>query len=148
MESNIKLCPPSPIPYRWAKLCSSMLSFQSKYINNFYLKSVKQTVDCLHYIVNRQDEVILNVYSLSEMTIIELPGQIFRINRERRLFRKRDHRMYYHTTNEIFGTFEFPDWQRHNKANCIIRFEDNSIYSFPEDNSHRRFFKPETWRQL
>jgi len=124
-----------------------MFSFQSKYIKHFYLKAVKQTIDCHHYTITREDKVVFNVYSFTEMTIVELPDFTLRINRERRLFRKRDHHIYYHTTNEYFGTFDFPDWQRPGKDNCIIRFVDNSVYFFQEDNSHRRLFKPKTWRE-
>lgn len=122
-------------------------TFQCKQVDNIYLKSVEQVQDCYNYNVYQNSELVFSVYSASELTLFILPDTVIKVKRERGFLKKQHHKMYDNETNELVGTFEFPDWQWANKTTCFITYSDNSVYSFEESNKHRRLFNPKTWNK-
>ncbi len=122
-----------------------MLTFDRRHIGNIFLTEINQELDCYQYEVKKDGLIISTMYSSAPLSLIILPDVTLRVDRERKLFRKSHHKMFNHNTGTLEGTFEFPDWQSASHTRCIVRFTDNSVYSFNQNNDHRRLLKPKTW---
>lgn len=125
-----------------------MLKFYRQNIGNIFLKEVNQRVDCYQYEVRNEDAVVSTMFSSASFSLIILPDATLRVERERRLFRKSHYKMFNHSTEALVATFEFPDLQSSSSARCIVRFEDETVYSFIEHNDHRTVFKSSTWNSF
>lgn len=123
-------------------------TFLCKHLDNFYLNTVGQLLDCNNYNVYQNNVLVFSLYSTSDLSLFILPTSIVRVKRERGFLKKQHHMMYDFATNELIGNFEFPDLQQTNKTTCFITFSDNSIYLFEQSNKLYRLFNPKTWNEF
>lgn len=123
-----------------------MLQYKSEYLRDPYIKDLKHSLyTCYKYeIINTKGDVA-KVYASESITLIYSSDMLLRIERNRRLFAKPHHLIYDNTTGQQFGVFEFPDWQNANKTRCTMRLNNGKVYSFLQNNDHRRLLKPSTW---
>ena len=126
---------------------SGILTFNRKRLENVYLKPLRQTFDCLHYCIKRDSDLIFDLFSTPDITLISLPTGLLRIERRRKLFRKTQYYIYDHPTNCSIGTLEFLDRRSANKTCCIVTFANNSTYKLEQNNSISNIFRPKTWNQ-
>jgi hypothetical protein len=122
-----------------------MLTFEKRYIGDVFFKEVNQSLDCHKYEIKKFDRIVGTVFSSDRLSVIILPDITLRIERERRLLKKCHHRMFNNSTGGPVGVVEFSDWQSFSGTRCILRFSDGTVYSFTQNNEHRRLLKPSTW---
>ncbi len=133
---------------RCTKILSLMLTFDGQHIGNIFLTEINQSLDCYQYEVKKDGRIISTIYCSSLLSLMILPHVTLRVDRERRLLRKNHHKMFNQRTGTLEGTFDFPDWQSASHTRCIVWFTDNSVYSFNQNNDHRKLLKPKTWNVL
>ena len=130
---------------RWAK-SRRMLHYKSEYLRDPYITDLKHSLyACYKYEIVDTGEIISSVCASKATTLIYFSDLQLRIERNRRLFTKPYHFMYDHKSGEQLGVFEFPNWQSASKARCILRLNNGQVYSFIQNNEHRRLLKPSTW---
>ncbi|OQP47727.1 hypothetical protein A4R26_31860 [Niastella populi] len=130
---------------RWAKF-RRMLQYKSEYLRDPYIKDLKHSLyACYKYEIVDVNENITTVYASESITLVYFLDMIIRVERNRRLFAKPHHVIYDNASKEQLGVFEFPNWQSANKTRCILRLNTGKVYSFIQNNNHRRLLKPSTW---
>jgi hypothetical protein len=123
-----------------------MLQYKSEYLRDPYIKDLKHSLyACYKYEIVDSTEKLTTIYSSESITLIYCSGLLLRVERNRRLFAKPHHLIYNNTSGKQLGVFEFPNWQSAAKTRCILRLNTGQVYSFIQNNDHRRLLKPSTW---
>jgi hypothetical protein len=123
-----------------------MLQYKSEYLRDPYIKDLKYSLyACYKYEIFDASENISSVYASQSMTLVYCSDMQLRVERTRRLFAKPHHFIYNNKNGEQLGVFEFPNWQSAAKTRCILRLNAGQVYSFIQNNDHRRLLKPATW---
>ncbi len=122
-----------------------MLQYKSEYLRDPYIKDLKHSLyACYKYEIENIEGNVATIYASESITLIYCSDMLLRVERNRRLFAKPHHFIYDTTSEQQLGVFEFPDWQNANKTRCIMRLNAGKVYSFVQNNDHRRLLKPST----
>jgi hypothetical protein len=123
-----------------------MLQYKSEFLRDPYIKDLKRSLyTCYKYQILESDKIVSTVYASESMTLVYCSDMQLRIERNRRLFARPHHFIYDNKSQEQLGVIEFPNWQSAAKTRCIIKMNTGPVYSFVENNEHRRLLKPSTW---
>jgi len=127
----------------------NMLQYKSEYFKDYYVKNLKYSLfACYKYEIVDIKGNVVTIYTSESVTLVCYSDIVLRIERNRRLFSKPHHYIYDNKSKEQLGVFEFPNWQSANKTQCTLHLNTGEVYSFLQNNDHKRLLKPSTWNRF